>query len=1603
MGGTVSKEVITIEEARERISDDDLKRLIYAYRKLYNNNNNRSSSNVHSNYNVGISFSNFDRYILCEYLPMPRKLKLIFFYSLLGRSKDVFLTFDDLLRAYAVTYLGTMEEKCTLIFYMLTVTDGHRSGYGDSVMWEKKLHKESVVDFAKFFASFPKDILLQRSMFIQLFESDTEVTEEEFVDWAVQAEVSKTIFIRWISIVGKGIFNKIAKYDLSEINKQEFVMIENDNSGKISRRNSFNTNRKKDKSDAAAQQAYILNWLKDKYLELEALKENEDVDDTGLNINNINIKDTTANNDKTAVSKDVNSVDEIQLGDLFSPPIPRRLLNLIFYYADEKNVGMVDSGFFVGTLSRMFTGSSEEKFHFIFDLFDRDEDGFLSKSELINIFRSLNQIEEELEQDGKVTRRLPMKSTVSKFRVAMQKAAAKVSTSSRKNRSDTTNKHINTLVNHLLQNDSCKMTYKEWENWASTNPNIFSFIETTIQKAIESTPNTRLSPSAELEAIIEAKNPMYSDDKIREGEEWFILSRPWWRKWEAYARSEQKKSKQSLNSYIENSSNNDISNGLNNFVSIDRPGKIDQSNILSGVTKISLCSTIYYNQDYVIVNKKVWKLLVSWYGGGPEIKRTVVKDGDRVELELHPVTLRISMKSVEGEKGGEIDRPRRMRNVIDIVVSRFQTATQVKRIACSAFGLRYFNKVRMWDCRQDRHPMLIRPVGGVESRTVEDFDFLDGQSIQLEEMSRNGEWPFKVDLKNHAYQPALSKLPGIAGLYNLGNTCYINASVQGLMHVPLLSEYFCKEYHISDLNATAALGSKNAELACAYSLLTNEMMGKKASSYAVSPRIFKRSLGHFNRMFTGYNQHDAQEFLSLFMDGLHEDINRVRKKMYVEIKDSDGRPDDVVANEWWDNHLRRDNSIVQTLFAGQFKSKVQCAACGYISNRFEPFTMLQVPLPLPSEVTIEIVIVFCGSNKQSLRLGLRLKKGNSSPFHIKKAIESMDSDIPNYLKPNGQPLKSKDMVIGYCRSVRQIDKILRDDESIRLGSTKVISNRNPYICYHSPVNDKKRYLSTVGFKTGLYIDIAFKKNIVKLGRIEKIYDEDDQILDVEFDNDDEIKQIYGDDKQNAQKGDEVNDNNDNSDSYDEDEGEELYISKTINVNMVIPDPTVLYFINRVQYNRKYYFGVEKAINMVDRPFLLRLITTSTTCKELYKIIYEHSQQIIPANLRKDKIDLDIDYTKISGTDDDLETNYDAAATVKNDTGIMNQLQEKYGFSLHFVDMDYNTYRRNHYPGLSCPNCPWTDRCQGCLITDVENIYLNKTFRKKSITIAIQWNENNSNTYIRKSTSKIEGAKFRQPIKHESINRCDALDNKRLSIYECINKYCKEEKMDGKDQVYCSKCKEHQDHTKQVTLYRPPPVLIIHLKRFKFTQRHGEKISTQVNFPINGLDLSFAYSDKPKDPIPLDLTWWEYLGGKYDANRSVERTNDDDEEEVETKQENMKDEEKMVIEKDNFVYDCVGVVNHFGGTSGGHYVAYAKNSYDNKWRQFDDSRVRVISRSEVVSRNAYIMFYVRRDLPETGVEEIYKCRKPTKKQAEEFNKLVASTTRFTSMLDKCILA
>jgi ubiquitin carboxyl-terminal hydrolase 4/11/15 len=56
-----------------------------------------------------------------------------------------------------------------------------------------------------------------------------------------------------------------------------------------------------------------------------------------------------------------------------------------------------------------------------------------------------------------------------------------------------------------------------------------------------------------------------------------------------------------------------------------------------------------------------------------------------------------------------------------------------------------------------------------------------------------------------------------------------------------------------------------------------------------------------------------QELLAFLLDGLHEDLNRVKRKPYHEVKDADGRPDGEVAEEYWRNHLARNDSVVVDL------------------------------------------------------------------------------------------------------------------------------------------------------------------------------------------------------------------------------------------------------------------------------------------------------------------------------------------------------------------------------------------------------------------------------------------------------------------------------------------------------------------------------------------------------------------------------------------------------------------------------------------------------------------------------------------------------------------
>ncbi|KAG2622259.1 hypothetical protein PVAP13_3NG274300 [Panicum virgatum] len=193
---------------------------------------------------------------------------------------------------------------------------------------------------------------------------------------------------------------------------------------------------------------------------------------------------------------------------------------------------------------------------------------------------------------------------------------------------------------------------------------------------------------------------------------------------------------------------------------------------------------------------------------------------------------------------------------------------------------------------------------------------------------------------------------GLTGLDNLGNTCFMNSAVQCLAHTSKLVDYFLGDF-CKEINTHNPLGMKG-ELAYAFGDLLRKLWAIDRTP--VAPRQFKAKLARFAPQFSGFNQHDSQELLAFLLDGLHEDLNRVKCKPYSEAKDSDGRPDEEVADEYWGNHLARNDSIIVDICQGQYKSTLVCPICKKVSVTFDPFMYLSLPLPSTTMRTMTITV-----------------------------------------------------------------------------------------------------------------------------------------------------------------------------------------------------------------------------------------------------------------------------------------------------------------------------------------------------------------------------------------------------------------------------------------------------------------------------------------------------------------------------------------------------------------------------------------------------------------------------------------------------------------------
>jgi hypothetical protein len=220
----------------------------------------------------------------------------------------------------------------------------------------------------------------------------------------------------------------------------------------------------------------------------------------------------------------------------------------------------------------------------------------------------------------------------------------------------------------------------------------------------------------------------------------------------------------------------------------------------------------------------------------------------------------------------------------------------------------------------------------------------------------------------------------------------------------------------------------------------------------------------------------------------------------------------------------------------------------------------------------------------------------------------------------------------------------------------------------------------------------------------------------------------------------------------------------------------------------------------------------------------------------------------------------------------------------------------------------------------------------------------------------------------------------LQLGVCLSEFCKMQELTLDDNWRCPQCREFREGKQSLDIWRLPDILTIHIKRFNCSARWREKITTKVNFPLSGLDMNeWCHNESPS------------------------------------------------IQHGSNVYDLIGVMNHYGGMTGGHYVATCKatvcgrdgreevahdfngagsgkvtiseedpdaqsgwrlgrqksevnfnkiaatqtakateESAEPLWLQFDDEMVEPIAPRHVVSEMAYVLFYRRRQMTPANV-------------------------------------
>ena len=633
------------------------------------------------------------------------------------------------------------------------------------------------------------------------------------------------------------------------------------------------------------------------------------------------------------------------------------------------SVGGVNFRDFCAVLSKAMIGNKSEKAEFVFRLFDVDRDQRLSAGEVALMLDACGRMLRPLSVDLPVNIQLHMKK---------------------------------------LQEMSRVVTLDVFSEWAKRNLELTDFLS-----LFEVVP----SPASERSIL----KSLLKDISTRSPKQrLYLLYSKWWEVWKRFVSYDSLQLVESLEESMGEFAGVRPANRQRTILVGDKPVEIDNSVLMDSENKVKLRKGLVEKKDYVLLTEEAWGELYSWYGGGPEIGRIV---GEDLTLELYPLCAKVYLTDSQGKLLRDSAKM--------ILISATFTASELTETLLKAFRLKPDFPIRIWmkkDIEWSLYPLkesmfrdldremtveLMVEQAALEAGVVEwprdqrvpeqvrDWkDFQVGDRLQIQRapslwteavvigvsntdvqvqltrennrtqwLPRNSEEMAPEGRKTPSLVPMHSRdLEGAVGLLNLGNTCYMNCIVQCLGNTPLLKDLFCNQTHFKYINLSNPLGTHGKIPEELGSLIKSLWDGRQK---VINPTSFYTTIKHLFPQFDDREQHDCHEFLSLLLDSLHEDLNRLQSgdgEKRLTLKNPTIEEEIIKANQQWKDLQGAKGSVISDLCGGQTRTTLMCGSCQARTVFFETFLNLSLPIPIRNDMVVYLTIIPLEASTQKFSL-----------------------------------------------------------------------------------------------------------------------------------------------------------------------------------------------------------------------------------------------------------------------------------------------------------------------------------------------------------------------------------------------------------------------------------------------------------------------------------------------------------------------------------------------------------------------------------------------------------------------------------------------------------